>query len=62
MSDEENPKSLIKEDFKDHDSTLKVNGVRWICSTPDCRCNVGRFSLDEKYFKCNGCNTIYAVS
>lgn len=27
MSDEENPISLSEEDFKDHDSTLKVNGV-----------------------------------
>lgn len=52
---------LTKDDFKDQDSTLKVNGRRWVCDKIDCRCNVGRFSLCNKFFKCNGCDTIFEV-
>lgn len=62
MSTSSQPISLSKKDFKDFDSTLKINGKSWICTTYDCKCNVGRFSLDEKYFKCNGCNKIYGVN
>lgn len=59
---EPKPESLSSKDFKNFDSTVKVNGKPWVCSSPDCKCNVGRFTLDEKYFKCNGCGAIYEAS
>ena len=52
---------LTEDDFKKQDSTLKISGIRWICDNRDCRASVGRFSLCDNYFKCNGCDTIFQV-